>query len=126
MEQLIAHLFGDYVIQSHWMAREKPRRSYPAIVHAVTYGLPFLLLTKSLVALSVIISTHFVIDRWRLARYVIWIKNFMGSRTYWRAWSECRQTGYPDNELIWLTTWLYIVADNAFHLLINHLSIRYL
>lgn len=126
MGQLIAHLFGDYIIQSHWMACEKPRRTFPALVHAITYALPFLLITQSACAIAVIAGTHFVIDRWRLARYVIWTKNFMSPRTYWRPWSECQQTGYSATEPVWLTTWLYIVADNAFHLLINYLSIKYL
>ena len=39
----LAHMVGDYVIQSHWMAVEKTKRWWPAIAHGVTYGLPFLL-----------------------------------------------------------------------------------
>lgn len=126
MEQLIAHLFGDFILQSHWMACEKPRRTFPALVHATIYGLPFLFITWSPPAIFVIVSTHFVIDRWRLARYVVWVKNFVSSSTYWHAWNDCQPTGYPSTEPIWLTTWLYIAADNAFHLLINYLSIAHL
>lgn len=76
--QLLAHAVGDYLIQSDWMAIEKTRRSWPAVAHAVTYGLPFLLFRPSPAALAVIVVTHFVIDRWRLARYVVWAKNFLG------------------------------------------------
>jgi hypothetical protein len=68
----LAHFVGDYVLQSHWMASEKTRRWWPAVAHAVTYGLPFLLLTLDPVALAVIVGTHAVIDRYRLARHLVW------------------------------------------------------
>lgn len=76
-DQLVAHAIGDYVLQSDWMANEKTKRSVAAGVHAATYTLPFLFITTSLSALFVIVVTHFAIDRWRLARYVCWLKNFL-------------------------------------------------
>lgn len=76
--QLLCHFIGDYLLQSHWMATEKTKRSMAALVHVLTYGLPFLFLRPSWLALFVIVSTHFVIDRWRLARYVVWAKNWIG------------------------------------------------
>lgn len=76
-DQLIAHAFGDYVLQSDWMANEKTKKSLAALAHVATYFLPFLFLTHSWKALVVIISTHFFIDRFRLARFVCWVKNFM-------------------------------------------------
>jgi hypothetical protein len=42
----LAHMVGDYLIQNHWMAVEKTKRWWPAVVHGVTYGLPFLLITR--------------------------------------------------------------------------------
>ena len=66
---------GDYLLQSEWMAREKTRRSLAALVHCLTYLLPFLLLTRNPYTLLVIGGTHFIIDRWHLARYVAWVKN---------------------------------------------------
>lgn len=77
MIELICHLLGDYVIQSDWMASEKTKRSLAALAHAVTYTLPFLFLTRSWKALAFIAVTHFIIDRWRLARYVCWAKNWL-------------------------------------------------
>ena len=44
-DQLVAHAVGDYILQSDWMANEKTKRSLAAAVHALTYALPFLLLT---------------------------------------------------------------------------------
>jgi hypothetical protein len=78
--QMVAHLFGDYVIQSDWMASEKTKNSMAAAAHAVTYAIPFLFITQSWKAMAFIVMTHFVIDRWRLARYVCWMKNFLAPR----------------------------------------------
>jgi hypothetical protein len=73
----IAHLVGDYILQSSWMAKYKTKQDLPAAVHALTYTLPFLLVTLSPKALLVISATHFLIDRYRLARYVCWAKNYI-------------------------------------------------
>lgn len=69
--------FSDYVIQSDWMANEKLKKHTAALVHALVYTLPFLLVTTSWQALVVICVSHFLIDRYRLARYVCWAKNFL-------------------------------------------------
>lgn len=76
-DQLVCHAVGDYILQSDWMATEKTKKSVAALCHVLTYALPFLFLRPSWPALAVIVSTHFVIDRWRLARYVVWLKNFL-------------------------------------------------
>lgn len=78
-DQIFAHVCADYLIQSDWMATEKTKRSLAAAIHALTYTVPFAFITRSPVALFLIAATHFLIDRWRLARYVCWLKNFIGS-----------------------------------------------
>jgi hypothetical protein len=69
MAQLLCHLVGDYVLQNHWCALNKTRRTWPCVVHCALYLLPFLLLTQRPGALAVIVVTHFFIDRFRLALY---------------------------------------------------------
>ncbi len=76
-DQLVAHAIGDYILQSDWMASEKTKKTLAALAHVATYTLPFLFLTLSWKALLFIAGTHFIIDRWRLARYVCWIKNWL-------------------------------------------------
>lgn len=76
-DMVLAHMVGDYCLQSDWMATEKRTRNLAAVVHAVCYTLPFLFLTTDVTALAVICVTHGVIDRWALARYVVWVKNFL-------------------------------------------------
>jgi hypothetical protein len=110
-DQVVAHLVGDYILQSHWMATEKVRNSLAAAVHAITYTLPFAFITWSLPALALICGTHFVVDRWRLARFLVWAKN--GAR------GPVTATGYPADVPPWLAVWLLIIADNILHILIN-------
>ena len=123
---ILAHLVGDYLLQSHWMATEKTRRWWPAITHAATYGLPYLLITQSLAALAVIVGTHAVIDRYRLARHVVWAKNHLAPRGHAAPWSDCTATGYPSATPPWLAVWLMILADNTLHLAINVAALRWL
>lgn len=134
-DQLVAHAVGDYVLQSDWMANEKTKRSVAALAHVVTYALPFLFLRPSLTALAVIVGTHFVIDRWRLARFVCWAKNFLAPRASYQpdvpgpsaqAWSNCAGTGYPSERPPFLAVWLLIIADNIMHVLINGAALRWL
>jgi hypothetical protein len=114
--ELLAHAFGDYVVQSDWMASEKTKRHYPAVAHALSYTACFLPITRSLRALAVIGGTHFVIDRWRLARHVCWAKNQLAPRAFRPPHTL---TGYGVEKPDWLAFWLLIIADNTLHVAIN-------
>lgn len=161
-DQLLCHAVGDYCLQSDWMATEKTKRSLAAAVHALTYTLCFIPAAStwgqvswspltwipqsvSWLALPVICSTHFAIDRWRLARYVCWAKNFIAPKHIEvlypeghpeagkvrelvrnAPWSECSGTGYDGGKPPWLAVWLLIIADNVMHVLINAAALRWL
>lgn len=77
---LILHDVGDYLTQSDWMASEKTSKTVPALAHALVYTLPFLLVTTSPAALALIGVSHFAFDRFRLAKYWCWFKNFLAPR----------------------------------------------
>jgi hypothetical protein len=123
MIQLILHLLGDYVTQSDWMANTKTSSTWAAFVHATIYSAPFLLI-GGWRALFVIWSTHLLIDRFRLARYVVFAKNFLGWP--WPKWEDCKATGYPSARPAWMAVWLLIAADNTIHLAINWASLLWL
>jgi hypothetical protein len=123
-DQIVAHAVGDYILQSDWMVREKYQNSIATLCHVVFYSLPFLLLTQNPWTLLVISGTHFVIDRWRLARYVIWAKNWAWPDS--RPWSECTETGYPPDMPAHASMWLFIIVDNILHVIINGAAIRYI
>jgi hypothetical protein len=76
-----------------------------------------------------------LIDRLRLARYVVWAKNWMGpwSPNLWEqrmSWKICSEKGVvPEDRRgppVWLSTWLLIIADNTLHLAINYAALKYL
>jgi hypothetical protein len=64
-----------------------------------------------------ILLTHYFIDRFRLARYLIWAKNHLGPGN--ARWEFCAATGYPPDVPAWLSVWLLILADNILHICIN-------
>ena len=115
-EILLAHLVGDYLLQNHWMATEKTKKWLPAVLHGITYTLPFLFITQSPTALVVIAGTHIVIDRYRLAKHVIWAKNQLAPKAFR---PEHTATGFPAATPDWLAVPLLFVIDNVIHLLIN-------
>lgn len=154
---LVAHFVGDYVLQSDWMAAEKTKRWWPAAAHGFAYTLPFAALfllvfgatPRVAIALAIVGVTHTVIDRLRLAKRVVWAKNFLAPRVttevthhethvavtgvplfeertrvyqWWFPWSECEGTGYHKEKPPWLAVWLLIWGDNAIHLLLNGLA----
>lgn len=152
MNQLIAHLIGDYVLQNHWMAINKTTNSFAAWCHVCLYGIPFLFLVDSWTALAVIVGTHFVIDRFRLAQY--WV-DFWGSGKEGAVLTSIMHTrGYVverilNGEEYWvdpdhlpgdfrdgikriqpaspfLSVWLLIIIDNTMHLCINAIALAWL
>lgn len=131
MPQLLAHLWGDYLLQSQWMAVNKTRKLWIAFVHAICYGLAFIPVLyftpvhHPVLVLLVIVGTHAPIDRYRLIRYVIWAKNWISPEGF-LPWSNCTVTGYNDNAPEWLTKWLLFISDNTLHLTINYLALRFL
>lgn len=145
MQELILHLIGDYVTQSDDMANKKRSSMLWAAYHALIYSLPFVLITQSVLAWVVIFASHAVIDRFGLARYLVYAKNLWFSSpksSFWQRyspfngysmqftdeldWENCKATGYPSQRPAWLAVWLLIAADNTLHLAINHLAIKYL
>lgn len=116
------------------MAVCKSKSARVTATHAFVYSLPFFSLTRNVWALLFICSSHFVIDHWKLARYVCWVKNFIAPKWIERdgekirnyPWNECKDTGYHSDRPAFLTVWLLIVTDNTLHVLCNGLALRYL
>jgi len=123
-DQLVAHAVGDYLLQSDWMATQKVRRWLPAAVHAALYGLPFLWLGPSPAALAVIAGTHLVIDRFRLAKWVLAATNALGSPAI--AHPRRAGRGYADELPPWLLGLVLLAVDNTLHVLINGAALRWL
>jgi hypothetical protein len=124
---IMAHFVGDYILQSNWMAQEKTKRWWPAIAHGITYTLPFILVTHSIPALLVIGITHILIDHFRLAKHLNWLKNKMGPKRYRPTFGEAMANGgFDANTPIWLSSFLLFVVDNTCHVLINWAAVVWL
>lgn len=124
-DQLLAHAVGDYILQSDWMANEKTKQSFAAGVHALSYSLAFLIFRPSYGAFMVICLSHFIIDRWRLARFVCYAKNLISPKAWWYPWADCSGTGYYKERPAWLSVWLLIIADNTMHIICNGIALRF-
>jgi hypothetical protein len=135
------------------MANEKTKRWEACLAHVITYAIPFLFFKPSPTAMAVIVGSHYLIDRYRLARYLVWAKNFIApqftveleptpntpeasspggyvneyvEKRWHHPWSECAATGYHKDRPAWMAVWLMIIADNVLHVLINGLALKYL
>jgi hypothetical protein len=120
MEQLLLHLFGDFILQNDWMALNKKKQGYSGtiacLVHTLTYAIPFLLI-GSWLAVIVIGLTHYIIDRGHLVEKFIRFKN---NETYKDNFGFMKERPFA------ISIWLYIIIDNIFHLIINYLAIMFL
>lgn len=150
MGQLIAHLVGDYWLQSDWIAVNKSKKSLPCLIHVCLYVLPFLFLTFSWKALLIIGGSHFLLERaGHPIHYLIWFKNHLDPQGY-PAWNLCSGTGYFDEQTeaelqrkpelidaynkakithqthpLYISIWLTIITDNSMHLLCNFMALKY-
>jgi hypothetical protein len=141
MEQLIIHGLADFFFtQGSYQAVNKNKNTRLAFLHAFLYTLCFLILTLSWKALLVIGITHFLIDRFSLPKYCIFVKEWIFNPQSWRAtWASSNHNGYFDHvgdewgeqnmdkiRPPFISWWLYIITDNLFHLSINFLALKYL
>ena len=93
VDQLVCHLIGDFFLQSDWMAANKYSKKHVALIHAATYTVPFLAVTQSVLALVVIWLSHAIIDHYKVAPIVAWLKNFLAPPGQNFSWETCRATG---------------------------------
>lgn len=134
--QFLCHMFSDYWLQNDWMATNKKKHWFPAIIHGIVYTIPFILLTRSILALSIICISHVIIDHTNIINWLNQLKNFnfkpfamgyfkpIGSGILQKS-SIVLKDGYGDRPLF-IRVWLLIIQDNILHLIINYLCLRYL
>ncbi len=124
MLQLLCHLVGDYLLQTERMALNKSKDSLICITHCITYSLPFAyFLHLSYASVLLIFSSHFILDRFSLAKFFCKFRNM-----YVDCIDEhkvCEITGLRSDRIESIKWLVYIVTDNTFHLLCNYLAIAY-
>jgi hypothetical protein len=119
MLQLLLHLLGDFITQNNWMAKNKAKQTLEGwmacLTHCAVYSVPFFLIAGFL-TVFVIFITHFLIDKFSLAKYVCRIKN----------WCFTTDHGYAVDTPPWLAVILVMIVDNTMHISINYFAITYL
>lgn len=93
----IAHLIGDYILQTDKMALGKKTSSWMCLAHVCAYMIPFLLCGLSLWQFAIIAAQHFAQDR---TGFVVWFMKWKGSEKF--ATGPC-------------APWSIIVTDNVIH-----------
>jgi hypothetical protein len=113
MIQLILHLIGDYVTQSDWMAQNKTKHNWVAVLHAGVYtSIIWLMLMPQFwysqetaavfgLKLLIVLITHYLMDRYSLAKR-------------WMQRDVVDQKGFAEH----LKPWSTIIVDNTGHLLV--------
>lgn len=106
---LLAHLVGDYLLQTEWMAKYKAERWLPLLTHCLVYTtvvalFAFLWLPEglSMWGIALVFVSHVILDRRTLV--ALWYKRIM------RVTDE-------------KSKWLMIVADQIFHLIVLALAL---
>ena len=120
------------------MALNKSKRWFPCFIHCLLYTLVFTLITTDGLALFLIFSTHYIQDRYGWIKYFIWLKNHMNPTLSYPALINCNMTGYFDDWIDtepqtkhskrpkFITTWLFIITDNTYHLVCNFLILKWI
>ena len=99
MHWIYAHLIGDYLIQTDWMATGKKRSSWICAIHVLIYLIPFLFTPMVWWQLALIGAEHFAQDR---TAFVPWLMRAKGSAAFVQP--PCGP-------------WSVIVTDNILHVL---------
>ena len=123
MEMLLAHLTGDYLLQSKHMALLKSKKGWDGFqecwFHCFLYTCSVALFMWTLDPLTLILvfATHFIVDRWSLAS--VWLKLIKG-RTFESTLHDTDRTvtAIIKREYdVAFTSIVYAVVDNTFHLI---------
>ena len=83
MKELIAHLIGDYVLQSHWQTTEKVKKSFALLSSRFALWRSILFYRSILDGIICNRINSFLIDRFRLAKYVCYAKQFIAPKAHY-------------------------------------------
>ena len=99
MHWIFAHLIGDYILQTDYMALGKKKSSAICCFHIAAYMLPFAFCGLVWWQLVLIAGQHFIQDR---TNVIVWFMKIKGSGQF--ATGPC-------------SPWSIIVTDNIVHIL---------
>ena len=131
---IMGHVLGDYFFQNNWMAQRKGSSYFSCVVHCLiyTFFVCAMVAWNPYFAAMVFVS-HFFVDKWSLADS--WLRVIRG-RTL-TGFLTKGHVGTPkvltedeqENYCILrggFTAVVYVIADNAFHIMLMLIGIKYL
>lgn len=132
---MLGHFVGDYLFQNQWMAT---RKSLPGMkghvactIHVLFYTFAlFLFVGWHPLFLLINGGTHWVIDRWSLAKYWLQWKNGYSMHQVWKDAPLCARPA-PDElqQNVWKVAFaapVYIFNDNTIHWVILWFACKWL
>lgn len=130
---VLGHFVGDYLLQNNWIALNKSKKWLPCLTHILIYTLAICVATWAFNPwwILVVVLSHLPIDRWSLAEK--WLK-FTKGRTL-EGFIKSKQTVIKNDQIggtlvhnepctamdslqAGFSTFVYIVVDNTFHILL--------
>ncbi|MDN3439179.1 DUF3307 domain-containing protein [Planococcus sp. APC 3900] len=104
---LIAHLIGDFLLQTGWMAKHKASKWLPLLTHVSIYTTVIALFGHfsgglSFMAVAIVFIGHIILDR----------------KTFVLFWVERVQMAKGPEKV-----WLSIMADQIFHIILLALAV---
>lgn len=129
---VLGHLFGDYLLQTNWMAKNKKVKALPLIVHCTVYTLVISLFLPELpiYCLLLIFESHIILDGTHIIDKWLHLIDSRSIKTMKQDFLELKSCSYiANNELmrystIVITWFVQIVADNTIHLALMYLIIK--
>ncbi|KUO66081.1 MAG: hypothetical protein APF84_12220 [Gracilibacter sp. BRH_c7a] len=106
---LLAHLLGDFLFQTKWMADNKANNWFPLLIHSFIYTLIIWITSYfafgglSLEGCSLLFAAHLILDR----------------RTFINLWTS--KIMRLDNNA---PVWIRVVIDQTFHLIILAIALH--
>jgi hypothetical protein len=121
----LAHLWGDYIFQNHWMAVRKKTKLLAAFLHALFYSMPFIVFVYlghiTPLGLLIIGGTHMLIDYFGIQKVLTFLGIGVVNGFVPRLFSKLDLPTDPELNPPppFLSVWLAIIVDNIFHITIN-------
>lgn len=127
---LLAHFIGDYVLQNNAMAKYKTSNTKVAFIHGFIQGLLLEIVVMAFypntiwwVVYTIFLITwlsHSYIDRYRLAKPIIWAINQIAPKSERYPWYKAKENnGHSFGTPNYMSNWLMIIFDNTLHLTIT-------
>jgi hypothetical protein len=119
-------MIGEFLIQSDGIYKLKQRSWLWASLKGLTYAALFLACTQSPMALAAIFGFHTVMSRYKLAKYVCYLKNHLAPKSQWHKWADCNLNGHFKDKNQWYSHGKMLIVESMLMIAANYWFIKLL